>query len=128
MDYHDIPEKWRKVLFMVEADEVEDIRAIIAQSPYSDSFSYVKSSPWYYEILPAGNTKGEGLLRLADMLGIKHENTIGMGDNENDLDLIKKSGRGVAVSNAVQLIKDAADIITINDNDNDAVAELIYSL
>ncbi len=128
MDYHDIPEKWRKVLFMVEADEVEDIRAIIAQSPYSDSFSYVKSSPWYYEILPAGNTKGEGLLRLADMLGINHENTIGMGDNENDLDLIKKSGRGVAVSNAVQLIKDAADIITINDNDNDAVAELIYSL
>ena len=62
------------------------------------------------------------------MLGINHENTIGMGDNENDLDLIKKSGRGVAVSNAVQLIKDAADIITINDNDNDAVAELIYSL
>lgn len=128
MNYKDIPEAWRKVLFMVEADEVETIRNIISQSQYADSFSYVKSSPWYYEILPKGNTKGEGLLRLASMLNIKPENTIGMGDNENDIDLIQKAGTGVAVSNAVKLIKDAADIITRNDNNNDAVAELIYSL
>ncbi len=128
MDYHDIPHRWRKVLFMVEKDEVELVRSLIAESEFADTFSYVKSSPWYYEILPKNSTKGEGLIRLAKLLGIKPENTIGVGDNENDLDLVKKAGTGVAVANAAQLIKAEAQIITTADNNHDAVAELIYSL
>ncbi|MDD6484137.1 MAG: Cof-type HAD-IIB family hydrolase [Clostridiales bacterium] len=127
MPYTEVPKPWRKVLFMVEEEQLPLIREAILKSPYADKYTYVQSSPWYYEILPKGNTKGEGLLRLAALLGIKPENTIGMGDNENDLDLVKKAGLGVAVANASDAVKAAADRITV-DNESDAVAEVIYSL
>lgn len=128
MHYREIPEPWRKVLFMTEADEVEAVRSCIAESPYADTYSYVKSSPWYYEILPKDCTKGAGLLRLADIMGIARKNTVGAGDNENDLELVRKAGTGIAVANASEMIKAEADRVTKADNDHDAIAEIIYEM
>lgn len=126
LDYHKIPEKWRKALFMVEENEVDTIRQIIAESEFADKFSFVRSSPWYYELLPKGATKGAGLMRLADYLGIDRKNTVAMGDNENDITLIEQAGTGVAVANAVDMIKKAADIITVDNNSHAAKAVIRY--
>ena len=103
------------------------IRNDIAKSPYADTFTYVQSSPWYYEVLPKGCTKGSALLRLADILGIDRKKTIGMGDNENDIELVANAGIGAAVSNALDMVRSKADVIT-SDNNSDAAAELISKL
>ena len=126
-DYHDIHETWRKVMFMVEEKDIEPLKNVIAESPYANDFTYMRSSPWYYELLPKGATKGAGMLRLAKLLGIRPENTIGMGDNENDLSLVQDTGLGIAVANAADCIKKAATMLTV-DNNSHAVSAVVKYL
>ena len=127
LDYHDIKEDWVKVLFMVEENEIQQIRDAIANSPFVNDYEFVQSSPWYYELLPKNASKGEGLMHLADLMNVDRSNTIGIGDNENDLALVKMANVGVAVSNAVDEVKEVADFITV-DNNSSAVAAVIYAL
>ncbi len=126
IDYKDIKEEWRKVLFMVEENEIEPLKKLLNESEFADLFDWTRSSPWYYELLPKGSTKGNGMLRLADYLGIDHKNTIAMGDNENDVSSVTMAGMGVAVANAVEVIKKAADMITVDNNSHAAMAVVNY--
>ena len=126
LGYKEIKKTWRKVIFMVEERDIETLRRIVDESPFADDFSFVRSSPWYYELLPKGATKGAGLMRLADILGIKHKNTIGMGDNENDLSLVQDAGLGIAVANAAEIVKRAADMITVDNNSHAVRAVVEY--
>lgn len=127
IDYRDIEEDWIKVLFMVEAEHMTAIRAAVAKSPFANSYTFVQSSPWYYELLPKGASKGEGLMVLADLLGVDRNKTIAVGDNENDLMMVKTAKVGCAVENAVSDVKNAADYIT-KDNNSSAVADVIGAI
>ncbi|MBS7297549.1 MAG: Cof-type HAD-IIB family hydrolase [Eubacteriales bacterium] len=127
IDYKDIPEMWKKVIFMVEVEDMPELRRIITDSEFADKFNYIQSYKHYYEILPKEAGKGEAMLKLADMLGIDRNRTIGIGDNENDISLVKLAGTGIAVSNAVDAVKDVADYITV-DNDSHALAAVIKGI
>ena len=83
------------------------------------------SSPNYLEFTAEGTTKGEAMAELAQKLGVDIKDTIAMGDSFNDVSMIQTAGLGVAVRNAVQPLKDEADYITRNTNDESAVAEVI---
>ena len=50
---------------------------------------------------------------------------VAIGDEENDISMIRNAGVGVAMKNAVQSVKDAADYVTEHDNNEDGVAEVI---
>lgn len=126
-DYHDIDEPWLKVLFMQEENEMDTIRKVIAESPYADMYDFIQSSPNYYELLPKDASKGNAAMELAKMLRVSKGNVIGVGDNENDLSLIKRADVGVAVANAVDCVKEAADYITV-DNNSHAISAVIYAL
>lgn len=65
-----------------------------------------------------GADKGTGLLRLGSYLGIPREEIMACGDGENDLAMIRSAGFGVAVENAVESVKEAADYITLSNNEN----------
>lgn len=125
-DYHDIDknEEWVKVLIMQKEHEVSMVRKVIAESEFNDRFDFIQSSPKYYEILPKGASKGGCLMKLADMLEIKRENVIAIGDNENDISMIKAAGVGIAVANAIKEALDAADVIT-SDNNSHAAASAV---
>lgn len=127
MDYHDIKQEWLKVIFMVEEDEVDIIRNAIKNSPWADTYDYVQSSPWYYELLPKGASKGAGIQVLAELCGINPEMTVGMGDNDNDMSVMTMCATGIAVSNAIPAIKRAADYITV-DNNSSAAAAVIHAI
>lgn len=83
------------------------------------------SSNRFYELNALGIHKGVGLKALADHLGIGIEKTIGVGDNFNDVGLVKDAGLGVAVANAIDEIKDLADVVTKATNNENAIAEVI---
>ena len=83
------------------------------------------SSSRYIEFNRKGVTKGVGLKRLADILGIDMADTIAIGDNFNDLSMIQAAGLGVGVSNSAEDIKPYCDYITKADCDHGAVAEVI---
>lgn len=124
---NDIKEQWLKVIFMTESEDVVLLKQAVNESGWADAFEFMQSSPWYYEMLPKNSTKGSAVPRLAEILNIERKNTIGMGDNDNDMTLITNSGIGIAVANAIEPIKAAADYITV-DNESHALASVIYDL
>ncbi len=127
IDYRNITEPWKKVLMMLDSDDMNKIKKIIADSEFADTYDYTQSSPNYYEILPKGATKGTGLLRLAELTGIDRNKIIAVGDNENDMSMFNIAKIGVAVSNASDDVKAAADIITVS-NEQHAIAQIISDL
>lgn len=68
--------------------------------------------------------KGQGLLRLGKLLGIEREEIMACGDGMNDLEMLKAVGLGVAMENAMEEVKQAADYIT-DTNENNGVAKAI---
>ena len=69
-------------------------------------------------------TKGEGLKHLAEYLGVDISGTMAMGDGSNDLSMVRMAGIGVAMENATDAVKAAADAVT-SDNDSSGVAAAI---
>ena len=98
------------------AEDLKDITADV-------DVSY--SSNRYIEFNHKGVSKGQGLLNLAERLGIKQEETIAIGDNFNDLSMIEAAGLGVGVANCNEGIKPHCDYITTATCDEDAVSEVI---
>ncbi len=76
------------------------------------------------EINYQGTSKGKGVEILARHYNIPREEIIAIGDNENDLSMIEYAGLGVAMGNALDVVKKKADYIT-DTNDNDGVAQVI---
>lgn len=79
------------------------------------------------DILPLGCNKGVALARLAERRGIARENVMAVGDNWNDLEMLRWAGQPVLMRNAAEpLRKEAAragwQITTTNDQDGAALA------
>lgn len=68
--------------------------------------------------------KGTGLIKLCEHLGIDIQETICVGDADNDIEILKVAGLSVAMGNASDHIKEIADVV-VNDNDHDGVAQAI---
>jgi hydroxymethylpyrimidine pyrophosphatase-like HAD family hydrolase len=75
-------------------------------------------------VLPTGVNKATGLSALAKAAGISCEEIVGVGDAENDHAFLEICGIGVAVANALLMLKERADFVT-NGARGDGVAELI---
>jgi Cof subfamily protein (haloacid dehalogenase superfamily) len=76
---------------------------------FAGRMRFVRSYPRFVEGIPLDVSKGHALARLADHLGLSLEETIGIGDNDNDLELVERAGLGVAMGNASPAVKAAAD-------------------
>ncbi|WP_160674582.1 Cof-type HAD-IIB family hydrolase [Clostridium sp. C8-1-8] len=107
--------------------EMEDVDKLMKAKEdlkqYSD-LEVVSSWTNNFEVMNAGTSKGTAVKRLAEMLGIKQEEVICMGDSENDLSMIKYAGLGIAMGNAEEFIKKEADYVT-DTNANSGVAKAI---
>ncbi|MTW84357.1 HAD-IIB family hydrolase [Virgibacillus dakarensis] len=83
-----------------------------------------QSAPTNLEISSKGVTKESGIHEVCQLLEIDMEAVMAIGDSLNDLSLLNASGLGVAMGNAVDIIKEAADVIT-DTNQNEGVAKAI---
>lgn len=114
------------IIKMIMIDEPELLDEIIPKIPQSfwDKYTIVKSLPSFLEFMHKEVHKGIALNRLADHLGFDRSEIMAIGDNENDLTMIEYAGLGVAVANVTKNVKNAADHITLS-NDEHGVAEAI---
>lgn len=76
------------------------------------------------EINKEGTNKGLGLLQLGKSLGISREEIMACGDGGNDVEMLKEVGFAIAMANAYDTVKTAADFVTVS-NDEDGVAKAI---
>lgn len=82
------------------------------------------SHPCNIELNPKGVSKASGLQEVCRLLGISMSEVIAVGDSVNDLSMIREAGLGVAMGNAQDRIKQAADAVTAT-NEEDGVAQVI---
>lgn len=76
------------------------------------------------EINHASCNKGDALIRLGEILHIPSQQIMACGDGNNDLEMIRQAGVGVAMENGEESLKKAADFIT-KSNDEEGVAYAI---
>ena len=87
----------------------------------------VVMTSWHYggkDIIAAGGGKMAGIKRYLEYAGIKREEIIAFGDAENDLDMLRFAGIGVAMGNGSEEAKAAADYVTA-DIDDDGIEKAL---
>ena len=85
-------------------------------------------APWkVIEIVRSGVTKATGLQLIAGHYGVRQEDVIAFGDEDNDLEMIQYAGHGVAMGNSNPLLKEIANHVT-NTNDEDGIALMLEKL
>lgn len=89
-----------------------------------DKFEVVSSMNNSFEVMKKGISKGAAVKKLCDYYGINRSEVICIGDNENDMSMIKFAGLGVAMGNGEEVVKREADYITLS-NEEDGVAHVI---
>lgn len=91
---------------------------------YNSLLSIYFSEPFFLEIMPQKVDKAQSLLTLLNTIGIDSNEMICCGDGFNDITMIEVAGLGVAMENAQSAVKEAADFITLS-NDNDGILHVI---
>ena len=124
-DYSDI-EYDHSIIKVMMIDEPEVLQKAIDNLPKEvyEKYTVVRSAPFFLEFLNKKVNKGTGVELLAKHLNIKQEEIMTFGDAGNDLDMIVYAGMGVAMANAFDEVKEAANYIT-DSNENDGVAKAI---
>ena len=126
MNCDDVPEPITKIFFADDDEKaIERIVQILAKHPKHDLFSYIRSEPDKYEVLPKGVSKGTALLKIAEIIGATK--TVAVGDYNNDIPMFQTADIAIAVENAVDDAKAEADYVTVR-NDDDAIARIIEDI
>ena len=77
---------------------------------FGDRLFISKSLPYFLELASPRISKGSGLAFVAEHVGFPLERTVGVGDGENDVELLEWAGYGVAVANAHRRVLAIADL------------------
>ncbi len=118
---------WLKILFAQGDEETTKISERMKDSKWNDSFSLIRTHRYYYEIFHKEASKGAALLNLCSLYGVDIKNVAAIGDNENDISMLKLSAVSAATGNASDFVKQYADMVT-RRNDESAVADFISKL
>ena len=114
---------WQQVEgFMVTAD-LKPVCNFIEEARLPLAYTFSEDN--CVDIMTRNISKWGGLTELMQRLQISPEQVIAAGDYNNDLPMIRGAGIGIAVANALPEVKAAADYVTKNDCDHDAVAEIV---
>ena len=109
-------------------DEMLAVQRLLQASLPGPITTHVLRSPRYRgfmcELAPAGVTKWSAVRRLASQWGIADGEICAVGDDVNDIPMIRSAGLGVAMGNAVPEVKAAADRIAPT-HDNDGLVEVV---
>lgn len=96
----------------------------------SDRFNFhimkIRREPkWMLEVLQKSGDKFYGVKKYAEIRGIDLKNVAAIGDDSNDVMLIKSVGLGIAMKNGVERLREAADVVSDFDNNNDGAVKIL---
>ncbi len=112
-----------KILMSVQPEEIGAVQKQIAQM-LPESLTVVQTAPFYLEVIPRSINKGQGIRDICQVLKISPDEVIAFGDAENDIPMLRSAGMGVAMGNAAEAVKAAADMVTLSNNDDGIAAAL----
>ena len=110
---------------LVLSDSPEGLKAAEEEIKSKTGLEAAQSDSQLMDVMQKEISKAAALKDLCAELGIEIEETAAFGDQLNDLEMIRTAGLGVAMANAVDTVKEAADIVTSKNNCDAGVAEAI---
>jgi Cof subfamily protein (haloacid dehalogenase superfamily) len=99
-----------KAMFICDPALHDEIRRKMS-GHFGDSIYIARSYPTFLEIMNAGVSKGEGLKTAMKCRGLKMEELIAFGDEENDLPMFDVAGFSAAPSGSKEKVREAADFV-----------------
>ena len=112
-----------KILMSVQPQQLKAVqRQIAAFLP--PNLTVVQTAAFYLEVIPRAINKGQGIRDICSVLGMEPAEVISFGDAENDIPMLRAAGMGVAMGNAAEPVKQAADMVTLSNNEDGIAAAL----
>ncbi|MGY4718819.1 HAD family hydrolase [Naumannella huperziae] len=116
----------------------EPVTRVIIRDPYADDqqfialaerlglhgVSYFIGYSAWLDIAPEGVDKASGLTDVCHRLGVDPADVLALGDGRNDIEMLEWAGRGVAMAEAPEEVRTAADAVTGGFADGGTPAEL----
>lgn len=115
---------WCKVLFAAEPNEINNLEAYINEKKY-EKLTFVRSSSYFYEILPNDCSKGYALKKMLELYNKSDCTLVACGDFYNDIEMLEYADISLAPSNAIDAVKNIVSKVTEADCNNGAVAEAL---
>lgn len=89
-----------------------------------DGMEWTWSLPMNTEVMRAGANKGSALCWLCEHLGVDTADTMAFGDGDNDIEMLRAAGDGVAMGNAIPEVLACADHVTLSCDEAGVAAYL----
>ena len=106
-----------KLLCAAEPEYLQERWRSMAE-PFDGRLSAMFTADFYFEFMAPGVDKGRALAGALPKLGIDASEVVAFGDGQNDVSMIKWAGVGVAMGNAIDEAKAAADMVTASNNED----------
>ena len=112
-NFDEIPKTRVNKVLAIDYNNADKINRLEKELPkiFPDLY-IVKSTPYFLEFSNKEASKYCAVKFLQDYLGLKQEETLAIGDQNNDISLLKAGGIKVAMGNATEELKKCADYIT----------------
>lgn len=118
---------WYKVILFDTGKSLLEAQAALKAFELEDKLENAFSQDFYLELLKKNVSKGMALEGLKKLPRFSQKTIIAVGDYDNDIGMIKSADVGIAVKNARACVKQAADIITVS-NDEDVMQDIIFNI
>lgn len=115
--------EFTKAVFVGDFPDTEQVRRHLSKT-FTDSIHQVYSRPHFFEVMSSNATKGDALRLLLEHEGIEAERVMAIGDENNDLEMLRMVGHPVAMGNGTKQVKEAARYHTTSC-DEEGVARII---
>ncbi len=105
-----------KILIMEDDEDI--MQSVISSLTGIDYVQTVQSRRDFLDVGAIGINKGAAIQKVCDLLDIQIEDSIAFGDEDNDLEMLRTAGVGVAMKNGTPSAKKSADIVTLSVEEN----------
>ncbi len=116
------------MLIHTDEEQVKTIRSHLSEV-HAEVIDHRRwAAPWHViEIVKSGLNKAVGLKKASDYFQIPPERIIAFGDEDNDLEMLEYAGRGIAMGNAIDVVKNVANEMTLT-NEQDGIGVYLNDL
>ncbi len=111
-----------KMVLVAEAEEINKLENWIKANKFD--INLFRSDPYSVDIINHNASKGKAVEKLANHFGVKRAGIVAVGNYFNDLEMFRVAGFSVAMDNAPEQVKRAADHVT-SSNEEEGVVEVI---
>jgi len=123
----DVPLPLGKLLFEAERETLEKVKAFLGEKGWAGDYELIFSTSHLLEMTVKGANKGGMIQRLARYLGISMEHVYCVGDEANDLSMLKVAAQGFAPANCISAVRESG-VTVVSHAQEDAMAEIIAIL